>query len=173
MAVAQLWAAPCGWQGLLVVLQRGGRSWAELWRGEAEEGRGAGGRSLPSETGRWARGRGAAWHCPGSACSLACGPRDRLHRGAPSGRQAAVANICRLHQAWLEPACDGEREVLPFSRAVGRTVQPCKTRRGLGPAMEPRSPSMKPAASRGQEGRRQAQGQPRGAAASGPKFRKR
>lgn len=137
-----------------------------------EAGRGRG-RGSCSETGHWAGGRGAAWHYSGSACSLARGPHDRLHRQVPAGRQAAVANLCHLRQAWLEPAHSGEWEILPFSRAVGSAVQPCKTRSGARPAVELRSPSTMPAASGREEGRCQAQVQPRRATASGPKFRKR
>lgn len=113
--------------GLLLVIQQG-RARAEVWRRNGgSRPRWEGVQALNQRAGS---GEGAAaWHPLWPTSSLARRPHKRLHQGAPelpTGQQTAVANIYRLHQAWLEPVSCGEREGWPFCSAVGRTVRPAE-----------------------------------------------
>ena len=148
--------------GLLMVIQQGqalGGSVEEEWGKQAKEGR-----NIGSGPDHWDGGGSSSLAPPPvPTSSLARRPHKRLHQGVPelpTGQQTAVANIYRLHRAWLKPVSSREQEGWPFCRAVGRTVRPCKTARWVSPAVEPHSPFTVPGSAQEGEGRHQAQVSP-------------
>lgn len=74
------------------------------------------------------------------------GPRKgSIKRGRAGNRQLWLTAAAFARPGWSQWST-GKWESWPFCKAVGKTMQPCRTGRWGGPAAEPHSPSTMPKA---------------------------